>query len=85
MNIKGQGHSVTLVQSHSDSFLQTFFLETAKPIEARIHVEPSRDGGTKIYSNGSGHMTKMAAMSIYNNVKNFFTGTKRPMTLKIGK
>ena len=30
MNIKSQGHSLTLVQGHSDStFLNFFFLETA--------------------------------------------------------
>ena len=34
MNIKGQGHSFTLVQGHSDSkFSNFFFLETARPIE----------------------------------------------------
>ena len=33
--------------------------------EAKFHVEPPWDGGTKAYSNGPGHMTKMAAMPIY--------------------
>ena len=34
MNIEGQGHSLTLVQGHSDStFSNSFFLETALPIE----------------------------------------------------
>ena len=28
-------------------------------------MEPSWDRGTKVYSNGPGHMTKMAAMRIY--------------------
>ena len=42
--------------------------------------------GTKVYSNGPGHVTKMAAMPIYGkkNLKIFFSGTKRPMTLKLG-
>ena len=39
--------------------------ETTKTIEAKFHVEPPWDGGTKICSNGPGHMTKTAAMSIY--------------------
>ena len=44
MNIKGQGHSLTLVQDHSDSVFSNFFsLETTKPIEAIFHVEPSLD------------------------------------------
>ena len=40
MNINGQGHSVSLVQDHSDSTFANFFsLELAKPIEAKFHVE----------------------------------------------
>ena len=66
MNIKGQGHSLTLVQGHSDSTFSNFFpLETARPFEAKFHVDPPRDGGMKVCSNGPGHMTKMAAMPIY--------------------
>ena len=66
VNIKGQGHSLTLVQGHSDSTFSNFiFLETAKPIEAKFQVEPPWDGGGKVYSNGAGHMTNMAAMPIY--------------------
>ena len=45
-----------------------FSSETTGPIEAKFHVEPPRDGGTKVYSNGPGQMTKMATMPIY--VKN---------------
>ena len=66
MNIKGQGHSLTLVQGHSDSTFSNFFsLETAGPIEAKFHVECLWDGGRKEYSNGPGHMTSMATMPIY--------------------
>ena len=42
-------------------FFKLFSLETARPIEAKFHVEPL------IYSNGPGHMTNMAAMPIYGN------------------
>ena len=63
MNIKGQGHSMTLVQGHSDS--NFFSLETAKQIEAKFHMEPPWDGETKICSNGPGHMTNMATITIY--------------------
>ena len=66
MNIKGQGHLLTLVKGHSDSIFSNFFSwETAKPIEAKFHVEPQWDGGTKVCLNGRGHMKKMAAMPIY--------------------
>ena len=39
-------------------------LETAWPIKAKFYVEPPWEGGTKVYINGPGHMTKMAAMPI---------------------
>ena len=65
MNIKGQGHSLTMAQGDSDSTLSNFcFLETAWPIEAKFHVKPPWDERIKIYSNGLGHMTSMAAMPI---------------------
>ena len=48
-----------------------FSSETAGPIEAQFHVEPPWDGGTKVCSNGPGHMTKVAAKPIYGqNLKN---------------
>ena len=34
-------------------------------IEAKFHVDPPWDWGTKVCSNGPDHMTKMAAMLIY--------------------
>ena len=72
MNIKGQGHSLTLVQGHSDSPFSNFFsLETAKPIEAKFHMKPPWNGGMKVCTNGLCHMTKMDAMPIYGiNFKN---------------
>ena len=66
MNIKGQDQSLTLVQGHSDSTFANFFsLEMARSMEAKFHVQPPWDGVRKIYSNGPGHMTNMAAMPIY--------------------
>ena len=52
-----RGHSLTLVQGHSDStFSNFFFLETVWPIEAKLYVEPpvewttdSRSWDTHIY------------------------------------
>ena len=39
MNIKDQGHSLTLVQGLSDSKYSNFFSwETARPIEAKFHI-----------------------------------------------
>ena len=42
-----------------------FSLETASPIQAKFYVEPSWEGGTKVYINGPGHMAKMATKPIY--------------------
>ena len=47
------------------TFSNVFFSETAGPIEAKFHMEPLWDGGTKVYLQGPGHMTKMASMPIY--------------------
>ena len=68
IKIKGQDHSLILVQGHSDStFSNLFSLQTDRLIEAKFHVEPPCDGGIKVSTNGLCHMTmtKMAAMSIY--------------------
>ena len=74
INIKGQGHSVTLVQYRSDSTFANFFsLEMARPIEAKFHMEPPWDRETKNCSNGLDHMTNMTAMPIYvKTLKNLF-------------
>ena len=45
--------------------LNIFSSEIALPIKAKFYVEPPWEGGTKVYINGPGHMTKMAAMPIY--------------------
>ena len=42
-----------------------FFSETAWPIKAKFRVEPSWKVGKKVYINGTGHITKMAAMLIH--------------------
>ena len=46
-------------------FSNVFFSQTAWPIIAKFHVEPPWEGGPKVYINGPGHMTKMAATPIY--------------------
>ena len=47
------------------TFSNIFSSDTIRPIEAKFRMESPSDRGTKICSNGSGHMTKMAAMPIY--------------------
>ena len=51
----------------SDSIFLNFYSSiTTRPIEAKFHVEPPWDSGTKACSNGPGHMSNMAAIPIYN-------------------
>ena len=49
----------------TSTILNIFSSETAWPIKAKFYVEPPWEGGTEVYINGPGHMTKMAAMPIY--------------------
>ena len=67
------------------TFLNFFSLETARPIETKFYVEPSWYRGIKVCSNGLDHMTNMAAIPIYGKyLLNIFSGTKQPVTLKVG-
>ena len=60
------------------TFSTIFSSETTGPIEAKFHMEPPWDGGTIICSQGPGHMTKMAAMSIYGkNFKNLLLRSQK--------
>ena len=50
----------------SDSIFLNFISSiTIKPIEAKFHVAPPWNRGTKASSNGPGDITKMAARTIY--------------------
>ena len=61
------------------TFSNIFSSETNGPIEAKFHMEPPWDGGTKVCSNDPGHMTKMAAMPIYGkNRKKTSSPNQRP-------
>ena len=48
-------------------------------------MEPPWNLGTKVFSNGPGHMTKMATMTIYGkNLSKIFSGTTGPIAMKLG-
>ena len=46
--------------------LNIFASEITGPIKAKFLMELLWDGGTKVCSNGPGHITKMAAMPIHD-------------------
>ena len=52
-------------RSLSSTISNIFSSETAWPIKAIFYVELPWEEGMKVYINGPGHMTKMAAMPIY--------------------
>ena len=82
MNIRGQGNSLTLIQSHSDSTISNLF-SLAGQMEAKFHVEPPWDKRMKRSSNGPGHMTNIADMLIYGkNLIKIFSITKRANDLE---
>ena len=62
------------------------FSEAIRRIELNFHMNTPYDKLAKIYTNGSGHMTKMADMPIYgkNPLKIFFSRTRRSMALGLG-
>ena len=62
------------------TFSNIFSSETTGPIKLKFHMETPLDAGTKVCSNGPGYMT------IYgkNQLKIFFSRTRRPMTLGLG-
>ena len=47
------------------TFSNIFYSETTGPIKLKFDMEIPLEAGTKVCSNGPGHMTKMAAMLIY--------------------
>ena len=59
------GHTGERLQDHWSSGSKIFSSETTWPIKAKFYVEPPWGGGTKVYINDPGHMTKMATMPIY--------------------
>ena len=77
---------VVVVLRRPSTFSNIFSSETAWPIKAKFYVEPPWEGGTKVYINGPGHMTKMAATPIYgkNPSKIFFSRTGGPIFTKLG-
>ena len=60
-----------------------FSYETAWPIKAKFYVDPPWEGGTKVYIDVPGHMTKMAARPIYGkNLKNLLLKNQKSYALE---
>ena len=59
------------------TFSNIFSSETTGPIKVKFHVKPQWDGGTKVCSTGTGHITKMAAMPIYGKNLNLLLGNQK--------
>ena len=64
MSIKGQGHFLTLAKGHLQIKCKFNFLSNHLTSQSQILYVVSLGWGNKMYINGQGHMTKMAAMAI---------------------
>ena len=53
------------IHIYNHYFPKIFFSETNWPINVKFNVGPPWKAGKKIYIDGTGHMTRMAAMPIY--------------------
>ena len=63
---------VVSVVRRPSTFSKDFSSETTKPISIKFHIQPLDRGGKKVCIFRPGHMTKMAAMPIYNkNLKKY--------------
>ena len=60
--------------------------KTTRPIELKFHMTTPYDRLAKIYTNCTGHMTKMANTPIYGKkpFNTFLSGTKSSMALGLG-
>ena len=66
VNIKGQGHLLTVVQGHPDSTFSSFFsLGTARLMKPNFMWRLHGMGNESEYTNDLCHMTKVAAMPIH--------------------
>ena len=67
------------------TFSRDFSSETTGSILIKFHMQPLGKGGRKVYIFGQGHITKMAAMPMYDKtLKIFFSRTTGPIALKLG-
>ena len=55
MNIKGQGHSLSLAKDHSDFKIKTCFSETIRSFETKVHMKAYGGMLMKIYTKEVGH------------------------------
>ena len=62
-------------------------IQTSSPLKPLSQLKPNfMDGGTNVYINNLGHMTKMVTMPIYGKKcsKIFFSETNRQISMKLG-
>ena len=67
----------SVVRRRPFTISNVFSSETAWPTKSKFYVAAPWQGGKKVYINGPGHMTKMAAMPIYGkNLKSLLQNEK---------
>ena len=74
-NDPGHMTKMAAMPIYGKNLKKIFFSGTKGPMTLKLcmhkfHMEPPWNGGTKAYSNGPGHLTKMATMPIHGkNIK----------------
>ena len=69
----------------SHTISKIFCFESARPIKAKFDRKFLSKGGTSVFMNNPGHMTKMATLSIYGkNPSKIFSGTGEHILSKLG-
>ena len=84
--VRRRPSSVGVVRRRPFTFSNVFSSETSWLIKAKFYMEPPWEGGTRVYINDPGLMTKMTAMlrNAQNLKKIFFSRTTGPIALKLG-
>ena len=77
---------VASIVCHPSTSSEDFSSKTTGPISIKFHMQPTGNGGKKVYIFGPCHMTKMAVMPIYGKKtsKIFFSRTSGLIALKLG-
>ena len=83
MSLKYTHGPASVVRLSSSKMLKQLLLGNRLADQANFYLEPPWEGGTKVYINGPGHMTKMADMPIYGkNLKNLLLQNQKSYDLE---
>ena len=74
---------VNMGRLYINIIFKIIFSETPGPIKVKFHRKHLYEGGTNMYIDNTGHMTKMAAVHIYGKNPSKLVGTAEPTAMKL--